>query len=59
MRDQGRVPNVSTYSDLTSAWAVAEVIVYNAAISACGKGQKPRQALHLLQELQFRAYCLT
>ena len=31
-----------------------DVITYNAALSACEKGQKPRQALLLLQELQFR-----
>ena len=31
-----------------------KVITYNAAISACEKGQKPHQALHLLQELQLR-----
>ena len=30
------------------------MITYNAAISACEKGQKPQQALHLLQELQLR-----
>ena len=30
------------------------VITYNAAISACEKGNKPHQALHLLQELQLR-----
>ena len=30
------------------------MITYSAAISACEKGQKPQQALHLLQELQFR-----
>ena len=30
------------------------VITYSAAISACEKGQKPQQALHLLQELQLR-----
>ena len=27
---------------------------YNAAISACEKGQKPQLALHLLQKLQLR-----
>ena len=31
-----------------------DVITYSAAISACEKGQKPQQALHLLQELQLR-----
>ena len=30
------------------------VITYSAAISACEKGHKPQQALHLLQELQLR-----
>ena len=30
------------------------VITYNAAISACEKGQRPQEALHLLQELQLR-----
>ena len=30
------------------------VISYSAAISACEKGQKPQQALQLLQELQIR-----
>ena len=29
-------------------------ITYSAAISACEKGQKPQQALHLLQEMQLR-----
>ena len=27
---------------------------YNAAISACEKGQKPQPALHMLQKLQLR-----
>ena len=31
-----------------------DVITYSAAISACEKGHKPHQALHLLQELQLR-----
>ena len=30
------------------------VITYSAAISACEKGQKPQQALHLPQEVQVR-----
>ena len=30
------------------------MITYNVAISSCEKGQKPKQALHLLQELQLR-----
>ena len=30
------------------------VITYNAAISACEKGQEPRQALHLLQDMLLR-----
>ena len=30
------------------------MITYGAAISACEKGQKPQQALHLLQEVQLR-----
>ena len=30
------------------------MITYSAAISACERGQKPQQALHLLQELQLR-----
>ena len=30
------------------------VITYNAAISACEKGQKPQRALHLLQEMLLR-----
>ena len=30
------------------------MITYSAAVSACEKGQKPQQALHLLQELQLR-----
>ena len=30
------------------------MITYSAAISACEKGQKPQQALQLLQELQLR-----
>ena len=30
------------------------MIIYNAGISACEKGHKPQQALHLLQELQLR-----
>ena len=30
------------------------VITFNAAISACEKGQQPQQALDLLQELQLR-----
>ena len=30
------------------------VITYNAAISACEKGQMPQQALHLLQEMLLR-----
>ena len=30
------------------------MVTYNALISACEKDQQPQQALHLLQELQFR-----
>ena len=30
------------------------VITYNAAISACGNGQRPQQALHMWQKLQLR-----
>ena len=30
------------------------VFTYNAAISACEKGQMPQQALHLLREMQLR-----
>ena len=29
-------------------------ITYSVAISACEKGQKPHQVLHLLQEMQLR-----
>ena len=35
------------------------VTTYNAAISACEKGQKPQQALHMLQELQPRGLLRT
>ena len=58
MREHGRVPNVSTYSDLTSAWAVAEVIVYNAAISACEKGQQQLRAMALVLLEALRYQCL-
>ena len=30
------------------------MITYNAAVSACEKGQQPQQALHLLQDMQLR-----
>ena len=30
------------------------LVTYSAAISACEKGQRPQQALHMLQELQLR-----
>merc|ERR1712190_431614 len=33
---------------------VPDVITYSAAISACEKGQRPQEALHLLQEMQLR-----
>ena len=33
---------------------VSDVITHSAAISVCGKGQRPQQALHLLQEMQLR-----
>ena len=35
------------------------VTTYNAAISACEKGQKPQQALHMLQDLQLRGLLRT
>ena len=35
------------------------MITYNAAIKACEKGQKPQQALHMLQELQPRGLLRT
>ena len=35
------------------------VTTYNAAISACEKGQKPQQARHMLQELQPRGLLRT
>ena len=31
---------------------VPDVITYNAAISACGKGQQPQRALHLLAHME-------
>ena len=39
---------------MVSERLMPNVVTYSAAISACGKGQKPQQALHLLQELQLR-----
>ena len=40
--------------DLQPRGLLPNVITYSAAISACEKGQKPHQALHLLQDLQLR-----
>ena len=40
--------------EMVSERLMPNVVTYSAAISACGKGQKPQQALHLLQELQLR-----
>ena len=40
--------------DMLPQRLMPNVIIYNAAISVCGKGQQPQQALHLLQELQLR-----
>ena len=44
----------SLLDDMLPQRLMPNVIIYSAAISVCGKGQKPQQALHLLQELQFR-----
>ena len=44
----------SLLDEMLSQRLLHNVITYNAAISACEKGQKPQQALHLLQELQLR-----
>ena len=35
------------------------VITYNAAISACEKGQTPQQSLHMLPKLPFRGLLRT
>ena len=35
------------------------VITYNAAISACEKGHRPQQALHMLPKMQFRGLLRT
>ena len=32
----------------------SDAIAYSVAISACEKGQRPQQVLHLLQKMQFR-----
>ena len=44
----------SLLDDMLPQILMPNVIIYNAAISVCGKGQQPQQALHLLQELQLR-----
>ena len=40
--------------EMLSQRLMPDGITYNAAISACEKGQKPQQALHLLQEILLR-----
>ena len=48
------ITSTAAVSECQIEGPLPDVITHSAAISACEKGQKPQQALHLLQELQLR-----